>query len=250
MNFEPKVAKMQDISKKDVWKMFDTISPSYDFLNRLLSFGLDVHWRNQLVKHIPKKSDIRLLDLATGTGDQLITIIKKAPNVKTALGLDLAEDMLLLGQSKIIDKPYSHRVTLTTGDATSLNLNENSVDCVTMSFGIRNVSSVESTLKECRRVLTPYGKVMILEFSLPKNKLIKAFHLFYLRYILPFVAGAISRNLAAYKYLNKTIETFPCGDEFCELMLKEGFFNVKAYPLTLGIVTLYVGEKIPCGSNL
>lgn len=242
--------KSEERSRKNVWQMFDEISPRYDFLNHLLSFGADIHWRKKLIQYLPKNSDIRLLDLATGTADQLITIVKKAKQVKSALGIDLSQEMIRLGQRKIIDKPYMHQITLTKGDATDISLGNESVDCVTMSFGIRNVEDTQKCLNECMRVLTPRGRLLILEFSIPKNRLIKGCHLFYLRHVLPNVGGLISRQKAAYRYLNETIETFPSGEAFCDLMKKAGFVRVKAHPMTLGVTTLYVGEKVPCQSEL
>ncbi len=237
-------------SREEVWKMFDRISPRYDLVNRLLSFGIDHHWRRQLIRHLPQEKGLRLLDLATGTGDQLITIVKRAKQVETALGLDMSQEMVRMGQRKIIDKPYTHRITLMEGDATSIALDKEAVDCVTMSFGIRNVTSVEKCLEECFRVLTPSGKVMILEFSMPKNRLIRGLHLFYLRHVLPLVGGLVSRDPKAYRYLNKTIETFPYGEAFCAKLKAAGFYQVKAYPMTFGAATLYIGEKVPCGNHL
>lgn len=237
-------------SKKEVWKMFDKISSRYDLINHLFSFGIDKYWRRTLIRHLPKGDDIRLLDLATGTGDQLITIVKRAKQVQTALGLDMSREMIRHGQRKIIDKPYAHQITLMEGDATEVNLQSETVECVTMSFGIRNVTDVDQCLRECFRVLTPCGRVMILEFSLPKNRLIRGLHLLYLRHILPNLAGWISHNRKAYRYLNNTVESFPYGEAFCDRIKKAGFYRVKAYPLTFGIATLYVGEKLPCGTDL
>lgn len=236
--------------REGVWKMFDQISPRYDLINHLFSFGADLYWRRKLIRHLPSGKGIRLLDLATGTGDQLLTIVKKAKQVETALGLDLSSEMIRMGQKKIIDKPYAHQVTLMEGDATDISLKDEAVDCVTMSFGIRNVIDVDKCLSECFRVLTPCGRLMVLEFSLPKNRLLRIFHVTYLRYILPYAAGWITRNTKAYKYLNKTIETFPFGEAFCEKIKQAGFYRVKAYPMTFGVATLYVGEKIPCGTDL
>lgn len=237
-------------SRQDVWKMFDQISSRYDLINHLSSFGADYYWRRQLIRHLPKSDDVRLLDLATGTGDQLITIIKKAKQVRSALGLDLSQEMIRLGQRKIIDKPYAHQITLMEGDATKISLKSGAVDCVTMSFGIRNVISVEKCLQECFRVLTPNGRLIMLEFSLPKKRVLRFLHLLYIRTVLPTIAGLISGNKSAYRYLNKTIESFPYGDAFCDKIKKAGFYHVKAYPLTFGVVTLYIGEKIPCGTDL
>ena len=244
------MSKAVEHSREDVWKMFDEISPTYDFLNHFLSFGADIYWRRKVIDYIPEGEDIRLLDLATGTGDQLITIVKKAKQVKTALGIDLSKEMIRHGQKKIIDKPYTHQITLMEGDATDISLKNDTVDCVTMSFGIRNVTNFNKCLEECYRVLTPCGRVLILEFSLPKNKIIRGLHLFYLRFVLPNVAGWISRKPHAYRYLNETVENFPYGEAFCDHIKKAGFFRVKAYPLTFGVATLYVGEKLPCTTEL
>ncbi|NGX50278.1 MAG: Demethylmenaquinone methyltransferase [Chlamydiae bacterium] len=230
--------------------MFDEISPTYDFINHLLSFGADIYWRRKMIEHLPKSQDIRLLDLATGTGDQLITIVKRAKQVKTALGIDLSLEMIRCGQKKIIDKPFTHRITLMEGDATDISLEKESVECVTISFGIRNMTKMQQCLDECHRVLTPCGKLLILEFSLPKNRIMKGLHLFYLRHVLPYVAGWISRKQHAYRYLNETVETFPYGEEFCKCLTKAGFFRVKAHPLTFGVVTLYSAEKLPCTTEL
>ena len=243
------MSKIAQHSREEVWKMFDEISPTYDLINHLLSFGADIHWRKKLIDYLPQGEDLRLLDLATGTGDQLITIVKKK-KVKTALGIDLSQEMIRYGQKKIIDKSYAHQITLMEGDATDISLKNESIDCITMSFGIRNVTDTQKCLEECSRVLTPCGKLLILEFSLPKMWIIKTLHLFYLRHILPYIAGLISRKREAYRYLNETIETFPYGEEFCKCIKKAGFYNVKAYPLTFGVVTLYVGEKLSCTTEL
>lgn len=243
-------AKNSHLSRKNIWQMFDRISRSYDLLNHLLSFGADIHWRKKLIEFLPNKADIRLLDLATGTGDQLITILKKAKQVKTALGIDLSHEMMRLGQRKIMGKPYTHQITFMQGDATNISIGNESVDCVTMSFGIRNVENTEKCLRECFRTLTSSGRLLILECSIPKNKLLKQFHLFYLRHILPRIGGFISKQKQAYRYLNETIETFPYGENFCILMRKAGFAKVKAYPMTFGVTTLYVGEKASCQNPL
>ncbi len=222
--------------------MFDDISRTYDIINHMLSFGIDTYWRNAVCAHVPK-SEFNLLDLATGTGDQLFAIMKKSPHVKGAIGLDMAAKMLRLGDKKLLKKPYAHQVSFLEGCACDIPLESESVDCVTMSFGIRNVTSTRRCFEEIYRVLSPKGQALILEFSLPRNCIIRALHLFYLRRILPTLAGIISRKKSAYTYLNKTIETFPCGVDFCEKMQEAGFTSVTPYPLTFGIATIYKAEK-------
>ncbi len=233
----------ESIEKKDVYQMFDRISKTYDLNNHLLSFGLDFYWRKKLAKHLPSFNSIRLLDLATGTGDQIFALMKRCRNIKAALGLDLAHEMLTIGNRKLTNKPYAHQVSFMHGNATDVDVKDQCIECVTMSFGIRNVDDVPRCLKEMHRILTIGGRALILEFSLPKNSLLRKFHLFYLRYILPRLGGLISKDKSAYTYLNQTIESFPYGNAFCTLLQSAGFQNAKAIPLNFGIVTLYVAEK-------
>ena len=229
-------------SKEEMRRMFNVIASTYDFINHLCSFGTDIYWRHKLVKYLPNITDMRLLDLATGTGDQIIAIIRKR-QVSVALGVDLSHEMIRCAQSKIIDKPYLHRVTLMEGDATDLFLDDESVDCITMSFGIRNVHNRQRCLEESYRVLAPRGKLLFLEFSLPKNRIVKGLYLLYLRHVIPCIAGWISRKKDAYRYLDETIEAFPNSKEFCQRIKRAGFQNARYHPLTFGIATLYIGEK-------
>ena len=227
-------------SRIDVWKMFDRISPRYDLVNRVLSFGIDIYWRRQVAKYLPATPSIDLLDLATGTGDQMLSLVNQ---IKSGLGIDMSEEMLKLGARKASKKGHADKLSFLRGDATAISLPEEAVDAVTMSFGIRNVTDVSLCMQEMHRVLRPSGRTLILEFSLPKNRLIRAAHLFYLRKVLPAVGGFISGNKEAYRYLNSTIETFPYGAEFCKLLEEAGFERARAIPLSFGIATLYVGEK-------
>lgn len=223
--------------------MFDEISPTYDKANHAISLGLDRYWRNSVTKNLPNKNQIHLLDLATGTGDQLISIMESKESIIEALGIDLSKEMLAIARKKIEEKHYRYKVTLEIGDATSTSYENASYDCVTMSFGIRNVENVLSCLKEIFRLLKTGGRALILEASMPKNLFIKKFHLFYLRYLLPNIGAILSKNKKAYKYLNKTTETFPCGENFCSLLKEAGFEKIKMIPLTFGAVTLYIADK-------
>lgn len=229
--------------KTEIWKMFNHISPTYDRINRILSLGIDKYWRKKVARFLPKKEKIRLLDCATGTGDQLFSIMKRSKKISQAVGVDLASEMLRIGKKKLKEKPYAQGVSLKQASVTELPFVDESFDCVTISFGIRNVADAEKGLKEIFRVLSPGGRILVLEFSLPKHPKLKAAHLFYLRHMLPKIGGWISKNKEAYKYLNETIETFPYGDNFCDLLVGAGFKNVQAHPLTFGVVTLYQGDK-------
>jgi len=228
--------------QNQICNMFDRISPTYDRVNHILSFGLDLWWRKKAVSFLPQNKSLRLLDLATGTGDQLLAVFKKLP-IEEAIGLDFAKEMLEIGQKKIDKTSWSQKCHLVVGNATSIPYPEDNFDAITISFGIRNVSDTPLCLREMYRVLKKNGRAVILEFSLPKNRFLLSFHLFYLRKIVPFLGGLFSKQRSAYAYLNTTIESYPSGDAFLTFMTQAGFKNVFAHPLTFGIVTLYVGEK-------
>jgi len=230
-------------SKTEAWKMFDKISSTYDRVNTVLSFGFHKLWRKNVAHFLPKKQKLSLLDCATGTADQLIALMDRVPEISRAVGIDLSQEMLLKGKEKVKKKPYVAKVSLQHASATDLPFASSSFDCVTLSFGIRNIPDSMRCLEELYRVLKPGGHALILEFSFPKNKTLKALHLWYLRHLLPRIGGLLSKDKNAYRYLNETIETFPYGNAFCALLQEAGFRKVHAHPWTLGVVTLYVGEK-------
>ncbi len=230
---------MADIKKKESWKMFNRIARRYDISNRLLSARQDVVWRKKCARQVPADKPLTVLDLATGTGDLLRQFLQDRPNIKTAIGLDPAIDMLRIGHEKI-----SPRATMILGDAQRISLKTNSVDIISMSFGIRNVPDIDAVFLEMYRVLVNGGRTLILEFSLPQNTFIRSIYLLYFRYILPFVGGLISGDRAAYRYLNQSVEDFPYGETFCKRLANAGFHHVSATPLTFGIATLYSGTKL------
>jgi demethylmenaquinone methyltransferase / 2-methoxy-6-polyprenyl-1,4-benzoquinol methylase len=230
-------------NKADSYRMFDRIYKRYDLLNRLFSFGQDISWRKKVAKEIDNTEDQHLLDLASGTGDVAFTILKKRANVAYAQGFDMSFNMLNCAKQKALKQSLTNRIAFTQGDASSIPYKKDSFDATTMAFGIRNIVDPTKALKEIHRVLKTGGKTLILEFSLPNNKLTRKLHLFYLRKIIPYVGAVISKDKHAYRYLNETIETFPYGQDFCDLMATAGFKNISHTPLTLGVATLYRGTK-------
>lgn len=231
------------VPKSDSWKMFNRISARYDLLNRLLSLGQDLSWRKRLCRYLPAKEELRLLDLATGTADVLIMLAQNAPQVTEGVGVDMAAKMLEIGRKKIIKKDLDQRLTLRTADANQIPFEDESFDCTTIAFGIRNVDDPLIALKQMHRVLRPKGRSLILEFSFPRNPLLKAGHLLYLRTVVPALGWLLSGEYKAYKYLNETIEDFPYGEEFCELMRQAGFQDVQVHPLLFGAASIYQGDK-------
>ena len=229
--------------KKENWRLFNQISGTYDTINRILSLNLDQSWRKSLSSHLPEQSNIVLLDGATGTADQIILLMEESKRISRAVGIDLSENMLIIGKEKIKEKSFGKNIHLSLGDITEIPLDTASFDCVTLSFGIRNVENISGALREIHRVLKKDGRALILEFSLPKNRLIRSFYLFYLRHILPKLGRILSKNAGAYAYLNTTIESFPSPQAFSCLLVEAGFSSVKTFPMTFGIVTLYVVDK-------
>lgn len=225
-------------------EMFNTISPTYDRVNRILSAGIDRYWRKQVAKKLKKKPALYLLDCATGTGDQLFSLMDHLNHtIAYAVGLDPAAQMLDIGRAKLRRKPYAHRATLVEGCMTAIPYPDQVFDTVTLSFGLRNSFDIKASLKEMFRVLSPQGQLLILEFSLPSNLWIRQLYLLYLRHLVPFVGGLFSKRKEAYQYLNQSIEQFPSPQSICSLLQEIGFISVELKPLTFGIVTLYIGIK-------
>ncbi len=229
------------MKNQPVIEIFDKIAPTYDRTNRILSGGIDLYWRKKMASLLPKTEKIKLLDCATGTGDQLLSLLKHSPRIHQAVGIDLARGMLKIGRIKL--KAYSHQITLKIASATDIPYSEETFDCATMSLGIRNVDNVPKCLEEIYRVLRPNGRALILEFSLPQNPWIQKPYLFYLNKLLPRIGKLISAHQDAYTYLARTIQSFPQHQAFCKLMQEAGFRSVKANPLTFGIVTIYQGDR-------
>jgi len=231
-------------SKAESWKIFDAIYQRYDFANRILSFGLDRRWRRKLSDFVPARPNLKILDLATGTADVVISLVEDSSSITSAYGIDLSENMLTLGREKIKSLNLEEKISLQHGDATRLAFSDSEFDMITMAFGIRNVENPIFVLKEIYRTLKPQGRGVILEFSLPKNIFTRLFYLLYLKIFVPLIGGIISGNFPAYFYLNQTIEKFPHGEMFCRMMRQCGFQYVKAFPQFLGVATIYCGEKI------
>ncbi len=227
--------------EKAVSSMFGSIVSWYDILNTVLSCGLDRLWRRRLVQEVRLKSTGKVLDLAAGTLDVSLTILKQHPKAIIP-ALDFCPPMLMKGRSKLKGNSLQQIIPI-AADAKKIPLPDNSVDCVTIAFGIRNILPRQEALKEMARVLVPGGRVCILEFGSGKNKIWGGFYNFYLQKILPFIGKIFSGDAKAYGYLADTITQFPNALEFEEEMRQSGFQCAWHVPLTSGIVCLHVGEK-------
>lgn len=230
-------------ARSRVGEMFDRIAPTYDLLNHLLSLGRDYAWRRRTARMLGDARELRVADLATGTGDLLISLLRYGPPLSEAVGLDVSSQMLEVFRRKLSRSGLEGRVELVQGDAAATTFPEGTFDAVTMGFGIRNTSDVRATLREIHRILKPGGVALILEFSLPSNRFVRWCHLKYLRFGIPLIGAIVSGDRHAYRYLNESIEAFHPPGEFCSLMAQAEFDDVSATPLTWGVASIYHGVK-------
>lgn len=227
--------------KEQVAQMFDNISGRYDLLNHLLSLNIDKIWRKKAVKLIAKYNPQIILDVATGTGDFALEIMRLNP--KMIKGIDISEGMLEVGRQKMMKKGLSNIIVLETGDAESINYPEETFEAVTVAFGVRNFENLRNGLTDIHRVLKTGYPLAVLEFSKPKNFPFKQLYWFYFKAILPVVGKLISKDPSAYTYLPESVMAFPEGKNFTDILEAVGFKNIKAYRLTGGIATIYLAEK-------
>ncbi|MBI2834253.1 MAG: bifunctional demethylmenaquinone methyltransferase/2-methoxy-6-polyprenyl-1,4-benzoquinol methylase UbiE [Acidobacteria bacterium] len=221
--------------------MFDAIARRYDFLNHLLSAGLDRRWRRRAIDTLHLRGDEVVLDLCTGTADLAIEAVRRKKGARRAVGIDFASAMLRLGREKV--HRTSASVSLVQGDATEIPLAAESVDAVTMAFGIRNVEDPDAACREMLRCLRPGGQLRILEFGVPAIPGVRAAFLWYFRRVLPRIGRLISRHHSAYAYLPASVSTFPSPDEFASGLERAGFVRVGVDRVTLGVVYLYRARK-------
>lgn len=229
--------------KEKVVGMFNSIAPTYDFLNHFLSLNIDKVWRRKLVKLVAPYKPERILDVASGTGDLAIALNRLKPG--GIVGVDISEGMLDVGRKKIARKGLSNKISLLYGDSENLPFPTNSFNAVTVSFGVRNFAHLDVGLKDMCRVMKPGGVVAVLEFSMPRRFPIVQLYKFYFLKVLPFFGKMFSGHREAYTYLPESVLQFPDGERFLKLMKEAGFANVKEKRLTLGIASIYTGEKLP-----
>jgi demethylmenaquinone methyltransferase/2-methoxy-6-polyprenyl-1,4-benzoquinol methylase len=222
--------------------LFGRIAGRYDLANRLLSGGRDVGWRRELVAAVCRRAPAEVLDLATGSGDVAFALSRGLGPSARILGVDFCEPMLVVAERKKAAARGFSNVRFKSGDALALPLPDESFDAATIAFGLRNLADRARGLAEIRRVLRPGGRLFVLEFSQPRRGL-RPFYLFYLRRLLPVLAGLVTGDRPAYVYLNKSIEAFPGREALRAEIAAAGFSDVTARPFTLGIVALHEGTK-------
>lgn len=228
--------------KEQVAEMFDRIAGKYDVLNRFLSARIDMSWRKKTIRKLKKDSPRVILDVATGTADMAI-LSSKILKPEKIIGIDISDEMLRLGKKKIEKEGLEHIIQLQHGDSETINFAENTFDAVMVAFGVRNFENLERGLAEMLRVLRPGGRLVILEFSKPRRKLVKSFYNLYMKIVAPKVAGWFHQNKEAYLYLCESANAFPDRQYFIDILNKVGYSNTECKPLSLGICCIYSGRR-------
>jgi len=228
--------------KEQVADMFDKIAPKYDAMNRVLSARTDIGWRKKAINMLRKDSPQHILDVATGTADMAIMTCKML-NPEKIDGIDISVGMLELGRKKIEKEQLIHKIELHTGDSETINFADNTFDAVMVAFGVRNFENLEKGLNEMKRVLKPGGRLIVLEFSKPRRKLIKSFYNLYMGIVAPQVARWFKQNKEAYQYLTESSVAFPDRHLFTDILKKVGYADTSFTPLSLGICCIYAGKK-------
>lgn len=229
--------------KEEVEQMFDQIAHSYDFLNHFFSLGIDIVWRKRAIKELKKYAPKKVLDVATGTADFAIQSVKSNLQADEIIGVDISEGMLEVGRKKIKEKGIDHIIQLRRGDSEQLPFEEKTFDAYTVAFGVRNFENLELGMSDMLRVLKTGGVGVVLEFSKPTVFPIKQLFRFYFRFIMPTVGKWISKDSRAYTYLPESVDAFPSGNAFLDIMKKVGYSNTRMIRLAGGIATIYIGEK-------
>jgi len=230
------------MAKKEIIReLFDDIAPTYDRLNHLLSLNIDQGWRKKAVRELDRDKVKILLDVACGTGD--FAIMACQHGIPEIHGIDISEKMLAVGGKKITSLGLQEKIRLLQGDCEKIDFADETFDAVTVAFGVRNFEHLDLGLKEMYRVLKTDGKVVILEFSMPRSFPMKQVYSFYFKRILPTVGGFFSKNKRAYQYLPASVAAFPQGNDFLQIMRECGFRDVACKKLTFGIACVYTGVK-------
>ena len=230
--------------KEKIQQMFDGIAPDYDRLNHLMSLGVDRSWRRRALREIVTPGQPQqLLDIACGTGDFALAQARRMHADSHITGLDLSEGMLAVMREKVSKAGLDGRISCEQGDSEQMRFADGSFDCATIAFGIRNFAHREAALEEIRRVLKPGGRLVILELSVPENKLLRWAYNLYFMHFVPWIGGLISGDKAAYTYLPASVQAFPGRPEWTATMQRCGFANVRHCAFTFGLCRMYIGEK-------
>jgi demethylmenaquinone methyltransferase/2-methoxy-6-polyprenyl-1,4-benzoquinol methylase len=233
--------KSESSKKNQVERMFDSISFEYDLLNGIMTFNNHKRWKKNILNMAKKLKPKNALDIATGTADIAINL-GSIPDC-TVTGVDISEKMLNVGREKITKMKLSESVSLETGDAENLKYENDYFDLITIGFGVRNFQDLKKGLTESLRILKPEGSLIILETSVPENRIIKFLYSIFTRTYIPIMASIFSKDRSAYNYLLDSAEAFPCGEAFGKILKSVGFNKVEINPKFFGSSTIYIATK-------
>ena len=227
--------------KTQVRQMFDGISPQYDLMNRIISGGIDVKWRKNVVALLLPKKPKKILDMATGTGDLAVALAQT--QATEIVGIDISEGMLDIGKKKVKKSQWHKNIKMEIGDSENIDYPADYFDAVTVAFGVRNFENLDKGLLEILRVLRPGGDLIILETAVPQKFLLRQFYRLYTHFIMPVVGWVFSKDKSAYQYLSDSANAFPFGEAFNNILAKNGFKAVEDIPQTLGVASIYRAQK-------
>lgn len=232
--------------REQVGEMFDTIAPKYDFLNHFLSAGIDILWRKKAIRLLKPFTPKYILDIATGTGDLALEALALKPD--KIIGVDISEGMLAVGRQKMKERGVDQLIEMRSGDSQGLPFADNEFDAAIVSFGVRNFENLLAGLTDMQRVVRPGGVCMVLEFSKPRQFPFRQFYDVYTAHVVPFFGKMVSKDTSAYAYLNESMRAFPDGPDFIRVFEEAGFSNTKWIPLSFGIASIYLGQKLPAAT--
>lgn len=227
---------------EQVREMFDSIAPAYDFMNRMMTFGIDKLWRLRAVNMLRRKSPQHILDVATGTGDLAMLMFKKLRPGRIT-GIDLSPGMIAVAEKKVAEAGLDGAIRFMNEDCLDLPFAPEVFDCITVAYGVRNFEHLDRGYAEMYRVMQRGGTLCVIELSTPRSPLVKPFYKFYTRHIIPWVGKAVSRDVRAYSYLPESIAAVPQGEEMLQLISEAGFKNCRCRRFTFGTCSVYLAEK-------
>lgn len=227
-----------DAKEKQVERMFDSIAPAYDFMNRAMTFGIDRLWRKRAVRRLGPMEPAAVLDIATGTGDLAIELAAAFPSA-TVTGADLSENMMAEGRRKVAARGLEDRIGFCRADCRELPFADGSFDLITVAYGVRNFADIPACYREMRRVLRPGGRLCVIELSTPVSRLVKPFYRFYTSVVIPLIGRMVSKDVRAYSYLPESIAAAPQRHKMCALMVEAGFSECRWRQMTLGVCCVY-----------
>jgi demethylmenaquinone methyltransferase/2-methoxy-6-polyprenyl-1,4-benzoquinol methylase len=240
---EVKPYSQEGEKKQQVAEMFNNISHSYDFLNHFFSLGIDVLWRKKAIRILKKENPKLILDVATGTGDFALEALRMKMEGAQIIGVDISAGMIEVGKRKVAAKKLEHAITFQIADSENLPFDTGHFDAFTVAFGVRNFQDLRKGMSEMLRVLKPGGIGVVIEFSRPKRFPIKQLFTFYFKYIMPTIGKLVSKDARAYTYLPESVDAFPSGGDFVQIMQELGYRDCRCIPLSGGIASIYLGKK-------